>query len=134
LGIIIILFFYARNNEVGLALIVAYVSRVVIALLHRFVIALPQGSADAVSFEKIAYKWSASGPFGVLIEHFDPTASYVYSALLGELYALTGRSPLMAQFVNCIIGVIAVYLVSSIAAEIWGPRAEKKAVWSVGKA
>lgn len=107
----------------------AYCVRALIALMHQYVYRLPQGRADAVRFERVAWDWAQQGGCGSFFEFFNPSNSYVYSAVISEFYACTARSPLGAQMINVFLGTIAVLLIAQITRRIWGEKAAIKAAW-----
>ena len=111
-----------------LPLMVAFGIRVAAAIVHRFVVVLPQGGADAVAFERRAWEWAQSG-CGNLGEHLNLGASYVHSWVIGNIYACTDRAPLVFQSVNIGLGLATVYLVGRIAEELWDRKAGVRAAW-----
>ena len=109
-------------------LLSAFVIRCVAALTHRFLAILPQGGADAVTFESRAWEWAQSG-CGNMGEHLALGASYVHAWLVGNVYACTDRAPLVFQGINVVLGVVTVYLVARIAEELWDREAAVRAAW-----
>jgi len=63
---------YTGRSRQGylLPLMVAFGIRVAAAIVHRFVVVLPQGGSDAVVFERRAWEWAQSG-CGNLGEHLN---------------------------------------------------------------
>ena len=121
---------YAGHSRRGylLPLLVAFGVRVAAAVVHRFVVVLPEGGADAVTFERRAWEWAQSG-CGNLGEHLNLGASYVHSWVIGNVYACTDRAPLVFQSVNVGLGLATVYLVGRIAEELWDRKAGVRAMW-----
>lgn len=117
-----------RWPKVRLVLAVALLIRVVAALLHFYVVPLPDGAADAITFEQLAWEWAAGGVSGVAEEFHGPD-SYFYSVVIGLLYAITDRSPLMAQALSVLAGVGGVLVAWLLARDLWGERFALKAAW-----
>ena len=120
-GWILVFMAWHHDRRLGAALAIAYCARVVLAFTHKFVIELPQGASDARVFDATALAWSEQGCFAFFY-HFDPAASYVYSALLSSVYGCFGYSELAAQLINCVIGTATVAVVAATAKEVWGRR------------
>lgn len=108
----------------------AFFSRLSAALFHYYVAPLPGGSADAVTFERVAWELSASG-IGSIFSSFDHSAAYIYSLLMAFPYALFGRNPLMLQTLSVLVGTFCVYLTWKLALEVWGRKSARKAAWIV---
>jgi hypothetical protein len=109
-------------------LLAALVIRSPAAIYLRFIDTLPRGAADAMTFERMAWFWSASG-CGNLGRDLDLGGSYVHSWIIANVYACTERAPLFFQMVNVALGVITVYLVARIAQELWDREAAVRAAW-----
>lgn len=120
-GILMILIVGVRKRWLIAPLIVAFVARVLLSLIHRYVYPLPQGGADALVFNRTAHQWSAGGCLTSL-EYFDPAGSYVYSSLLGVFYGCVGYSPLAGQMINAVMGTTAVAMLALATARVWGVR------------
>ncbi len=106
----------------------AFGLRAAAALMHFYVAPLPDGTADAVTFEKVAWAWGRDG-FGMALHHYPGVDAYFYSWLGGLLYSVTGRSPLLLQSVSVVAGVLGVYATWRLAAEVWDYRSAGKAAW-----
>jgi hypothetical protein len=126
--LLVVVFLGRLRTGYLLPLLAALAIRFAATLVHRFVAILPQGGADAVSFERRAWEWAQSG-CGNLGEHLNLGASYVHSWLIGNLYACTDRAPLAFQAINVGLGVVTVYLVARIAEELWDREAAVRAAW-----
>ncbi|MCG5529233.1 MULTISPECIES: glycosyltransferase family 39 protein [Halorhodospira] len=127
---IVLAVLYAGHSRRGylLPLLAAFGVRVAAGIVHRFMVVLPQGGADAVRFERRAWEWAQSG-CGNLGEHLNLGASYVHSWVIGNVYACTDRAPLVFQSVNIGLGLATVYLVGRIAEELWDRKAGVRAMW-----
>jgi hypothetical protein len=117
-----------RYPRIAYPLIVGLAARLLVALYHYYVAPLPGGTADAVRFEQTAWDWAQGGLPGVL-EQFRGPHSFFYSVLLGMLYALTDRSPLMGSAVGILASVGALVFTYRLACLFWSKRIAVKAVW-----
>lgn len=126
-GLIVV---YAGQSRRGYfwPMLVALGLRIGAAVVHRFIILLPQGGADAVTFESRAWEWAQRG-CGNLGEHLNISSSYVHSWLIANVYACTDRAPLVFQSINVALGMVTVYLVGRISEELWDRKAAVRAMW-----
>lgn len=127
-GALITLGLAARHPSIRVVLLVAFAARAAAALFHFYVAPLPDGTSDAVSFERYAWEWSQGGLVAAL-EHFPGLDAYFYAWLMSLLYAVTDRSLLMLQAVNVLVGVLGVFVAWKLASELWGGRAGRKVAW-----
>ncbi|MBN8442868.1 MAG: hypothetical protein J0M28_14385 [Thauera sp.] len=118
-GVVLIYVAAYRHRWLLAPLWLAWLLRVGLATVHRYIFALPQGGADAKVFDRTGLLWAEHGCFG-FFEHFDPSSSYVYSSILATLYSCFGYSPLGAQFLNSALGVVAVALLACATYRLWG--------------
>jgi 4-amino-4-deoxy-L-arabinose transferase-like glycosyltransferase len=109
-------------------LLVALVARVGAALFNFYIAPLPDSTADAERFERIAWLWAQDG-FGEALGGYTGPHSYFISWLLSLLYSVAGRSLLLAQSVSVLFGMGGVFLTWRLALELWGERAAIKAAW-----
>lgn len=106
----------------------AFILRLSLSLMHRYMVKIPQGSFDARGFESQAAEWASFGCFG-FFKHFDPSASYVYSSVLATFYACTERSVLAAQALNVFTGLISLCVIALITKKISGVNAARLVAW-----
>lgn len=125
---LVTLYLALRHPAVRIVLLVAFTLRAGAALFHFYVAPLPDGTSDAVSFERTAWEWASGGVPGVL-EHFRGPHSYFISFIIGIVYAVTDRSLLLAQSLSVLCGMGSVFLSWKLTREIWGKRAALKAAW-----
>ena len=111
-------------------LIIAFLLRASSAFINYYIVLLPDGRADAITFEQTAWQWSQNG-FWKTFQHFDLTGSYVYSFLLSIPYSLLGRSPLMAQSINVALGILIVWSGYKLALLLWGQKSAVCAAWLI---
>ncbi|OUM88706.1 MAG: hypothetical protein BAA01_00045 [Bacillus thermozeamaize] len=116
-----------RWADIRHVLLVAFLVRAALALIHYYIFPLPDSSADAVNFERVAWEWSRE-PLGL---QFVGNYSYFISWLIALFYRFTGRSPLLAQSLSVLFGTATVAAGWYLARELWGRRAAKKAAWAM---
>ncbi|WP_143613092.1 ArnT family glycosyltransferase [Thiohalospira halophila] len=122
-------FFLAlKNSWVWDVVLVAFGVRALAALFHFYVAPLPDGTADAISFEAQAWEWARAGLWSAL-SAFPGIDSYFYAWCAALIYALTDRSLLLLQSINVFAGVLGVLVTWMVARELWGERAARKVAW-----
>lgn len=119
-----------RHPRIGVVLFTAFLVRAAAALCHVYIAPLPDGGADAVGFERLAWDWASNGFFAAF-DYFPGINAYFYSWLMSLVYALTDRSVLMLQSLSVLAGVLGVYAAWRLGLEIWGEKSAKKATWVV---
>lgn len=106
-----------RDQRIAAILALAFLARLALALVQRFVFALPDTGGDAVYFDALAQQVARS-----FVDGSHPLQGYGiahrYSAFVGFWYALFGYGPLIPQLVNVLFGVTTVWAVSEIAWEL----------------
>lgn len=125
IGLIPLLLISVSNRWLFAPITLAYVLRSAVAFVNRYIFELPQGGSDAKVFDRVARVWSDSGCFG-FFEHFDPTASYVYSSILASFYACTAPSTFGSQLINVFLGTFSVIILSCGAYRVWGVVAARR--------
>ncbi|MBK1726384.1 glycosyltransferase family 39 protein [Halorhodospira neutriphila] len=115
------------HRGIAIALGAAFSARAIAALFHYYVAPLPDGTADAVRFERYAWEWSQGG-IGEALNHFTIGSDF-YSWLMSLLYAVTDRSLLMLQATSVLIGVLGVFFAYRLTQELWEERHARKVAW-----
>lgn len=118
-----------RTPEARAALLAGFLLRAASALSHVYLTPLPATGQDAVRFEQEGWNLAAHGLFGAIGQI--TRAEHVYSWIIGVLYALTDRSPLMIQMLNVLLGTLVVWNVYALARLLWGADAARKAAWAM---
>ena len=108
-------------------LIVAFALRAALALVHYYIVPLPDSQADALTFERLAAEWSEHGLTGIWYQF--RTGAYLYSWLIAVVYSLVGRSPLTAQAINVLFGSLIVRNVYFVAKQLWDDSVATRAAW-----
>ena len=129
-----------RWPAVSKILFVALIIRIFIMLLGHYVITLPDSTADARTYESIAWSHSlyvvgtnsVQHPnFSSLLDYYEGPAPQFISFFLSIPYYFLGRSPLMAQSISLLFGIGSVFLTWKISNLIWDNKIAKKAGWCV---
>lgn len=108
--------FKVKDSILRNILIIAFTLRTGLALFNAFISKLPDSGADAVSFERVGWEYTQAWNMG--LEVSSRSAAYIYSKIIGVIYFISGRVPLLAQFVNVLLGVLIVYYVYKIIIEL----------------
>lgn len=129
-GVILVAWLCRRYPYVSTIIVVAFSLRLAAAVVHQWVAPLPYGTADARTFERIAWEWAQGGLFDAMA-HFNSASSYMYSWAASLLYAVTDRSALMLQAFNVVGGTLIVVHAYLIARALWGRRRAYTLAWIV---
>lgn len=99
-------------------LIIALALRTGLALFQAFILSLPDSTQDAVGFELTGWEhataWNMGLEANITISRY---ANIIYTKITGVIYFISGRVPLLVQFVNVVLGVFIVYYVYKIIIE-----------------
>jgi len=99
-------------------LIIALALRTGLALVQTFILNLPDSTMDATVYELTGWEYATAWNTGLKANFtFDYIAPIVYSKIIGAIYFISGRVPLLVQFVNVVLGVFIVYYVYKIIIE-----------------
>lgn len=109
---------------------VGFAVRAGAALLHFYLLPFPDSGADAASFELLAYKW-AQGGFFEAWANFSGPGPYLISWIIALFYAVTDRSPLLAQSLSVWMGTGVVLVGWLLIRELWGQRVAMRAGWVI---
>lgn len=118
----------SRWRAVAVILISAFGIRLMAVLFQSYIGGLPDSSGDAVAFEHTAWEWGRHGIKNAA-QQFTGPHSYFHSWLISLLYALFGRSPVMAQSFSLWFGMGTVFLGWYLARSLWGDATARKAGW-----
>jgi len=109
--LIITLIIGAKNPSIKVALLIAFFVRFTLALIQFYAFPLPDSTADAITFERVAWSMASEGN---LTQTFT-LGAYFYSWIISIFYSLFGvRSPLFMQSLNVLLGVLTVFNVYKI--------------------
>ena len=85
-------------------LVVAYLSRFALAVVHHSFAILPDSQFDAIRFERLAWLWAEDSR---CFDNFN-TGSELYPWIGSCIYIWSGRSSLLLQTLNCALGTLIV--------------------------
>lgn len=108
-------------------LLAAFAVRAFFALIHTYVTPLPDSGADAVTFERVGWElaqgWKSGAPFEFI------TGAYLYSLIIGLVYFVSDRSPVLIQALNVLMGSFTVYIIAVTAHTLYNSRTARIAGW-----
>ncbi len=100
-------------------LIIAFALRIGLALVNTFILPLPDTGNDTVVYELTGWEYATAWNTGLEANFtFRHIAPILYSKIIGAIYFISGRVPLLVQFVNVVLGVFIVYYVYKIIIEL----------------
>lgn len=108
----------------------ALIIRVLILLLGQDLITLPDSTADAETFERMAWEMGQEGYFYVLSNYPGPSPHFI-SWLIAIPYSFFGRSLLMAQSISLLFGIGSVFLSWKTASLLWNNNIANKVGWMI---
>lgn len=118
--IFITILFKVKDPVLRSILIIAFALRVGLALVQAFILNLPGSmGGDAYAYELTGWQHATAWNAGLEANFtFANYANFVYPKIIGVIYFVFGRVPLLVQFVNVILGVFIVYYVYLIIIEL----------------
>ena len=109
---------------VGLAI------RIFFLLIGHYIVSLPDSTADAVTFENVAWSLGKEGFFNVIDNYYGPNSRFI-SWLIAIPYSLFGRSLIMAKSISLLFGIGSIFLGWKIAKLIWDENTANKVGWVI---
>ena len=109
---------------VGLAI------RIFFLLTGHYIVSLPDSTADAVTFENVAWYLGKDGFLNVLNYYNGPNSRFI-SWVIAIPYSLFGRSLLMAKSISLLFGIGSIFLGWKVAKIIWNERIANKVGWAI---
>jgi 4-amino-4-deoxy-L-arabinose transferase-like glycosyltransferase len=124
-----------RWPSVSKILYVALFVRIILLLVGHYIVALPDSTADAITFERAAWQL-AQEDFYWILENFNGDDSRYKNAqfnswLIAIPYSLFGRSVLMAKSMSLLVGMGSVFMGWLLAKKIWENHVAKKVGWVI---
>jgi 4-amino-4-deoxy-L-arabinose transferase-like glycosyltransferase len=116
--------------DISKILLIALIVRVLVLLIGHYFVALPDSTADAISFEATAWSLAQFGFLNVLDGYVGPDAKFI-SWLIAIPYSLFGRSILMAQSMSLFFGMGCVFLGWKLAKITWDKQTANKVGWVI---
>ncbi|WP_417448407.1 hypothetical protein [Idiomarina abyssalis] len=121
-----VVFLLAKSRWLLWPVLLAFLSRIATAILHRYIVPLPQGSADALAFDRVAVDWATQYGCTGFFEHYNSSASYVYSSIIATIYACVDYVPFSVQVINVLMGIYGVIFLALATKEVWGEHYAKR--------
>jgi len=109
---------------VGLAI------RIFFLLIGHYIVSLPDSTADAVTFENVAWNLGKEGFFNVIDNYYGPNSRFI-SWVIAIPYSLFGRSLIMAKSISLLFGIGSIFLGWKIAKLIWDENTANKVGWVI---
>jgi len=110
---LIILLSQHKDARLRNLILLAFLLRTGLAIVHAYIMPLPDSGADALTFERLGWQTAKAWLDGEIAPSL--SGPYLYSLLIGVLYYLFGRIPLVAQFTNVLLGTFTVYFTWKLA-------------------
>lgn len=104
-------------------LLLAWAVRSLVLVVHAMGVRLPDDAHDAITFHKLATRWSQGAP----VEF--QTGSDLYPWLLSWPYRLLGPDPVLGEAINVVLQVTAIGLFAAAANQVWDRRVGKSVAW-----
>lgn len=120
-----------KHPETTYFLFVAFLLRAICIILDNHdVMTLPDGTADATTFDRKAREYSDNYGLSILLHpQFIYYDSLMAVKIISIFYSLFGESKMLAQSISVGLGTISVYLVYVLTSMIWDNKSAKKAAW-----
>lgn len=116
-----------KDRRVWQPILVGFLFRASLVLIHMYIIDLPGSGSDAIMFERGGWVRAQNG-FWETFEYFKLGAQ-AYFWIIGVVYSVIGRSPMMIMGINVILGTSIIWNAYRTAKLLWGPRAGVIAAW-----
>lgn len=108
--VIFLLYYFISDRTLRIILLVAFAIRFIIAIVNVYIMTLPAGGSDEVSFERVAWE-HAQNRLGNEVAISRGGNAFYYSIYLSYIYLLVGRVPLLVQMANVLTGTLIVLFV-----------------------
>lgn len=109
---------FILKKNINYILLIAFIIRFLLLIIHTYFFTLPQGDADAVRFEKNAYYLSISNYQIDWFTHLTQ-GDKLYELLLSFVYLISGRNPFLLGLIMVFLGVYVVYLTYQATFYLW---------------
>ena len=130
-GLLLTIILILQYPYLRLVLLFGYTARAIAALVHAYVIPLPDGTGDAIQFELVAANFSEHGLEAAFFNFPGYSSGWGYSWIVSMVYSISDRSTLLMQSFSVIAGVGSVYLTYQLSRTIWHETAALRSAWVV---
>ena len=117
-----------RWPSISQILLCAFFLRILFIFIGHYITPLPDSTADASSFERLAWFYAKDGFVNVFNFYRGPDSSFI-SWVIAIFYSLFGRSLLLAQSISLFFGMGVVLLGWLLAKKIWDDHSARKVGW-----
>ena len=122
-------FVATRNRPIAAPLMVAFCLRALAAIVDVYLYQLP-GNSDGPNWDRGATYYARNGVAGTL--EYVGTGHELYKWMMSVLYALFGRSALMVQSINVLLGTLVIVNTWRLAKQLGADeRSCRTAAWTV---
>jgi len=104
--LVVVILSYKRP-ELSRILLIAFTIRILFIFINNYIFVLPDGSFDAVKYERYGWEWSVNDQ--VFFEKFVGPSTFFYSWVIGVVYELMDRSVLLIQFISVMVSTLLIY-------------------------
>lgn len=130
-GLLLTIILILRHPYLRFILLFGFTARAIAALVHAYVIPLPDGTGDAIQFERVAANLAEHGLSAAFFQFPGYSSGYGYSWMVSLVYSIFERSILLMQSLSVIAGVGSVYLTYQLTRTIWDESAALRSAWVV---
>jgi len=127
-----------RWPAISKILYTALAIRIFVMLLGHYVITLPDSTADANTFEFMAWTHSLRDinlidhqNFSSLLKYYEGPSAHFISFFYGIFYYFLGRSILLLQSISLLFGIGCIFLGWKLAIILWDNRIANKVGWTM---
>lgn len=106
-AVIFSLYYFINDRVLRNILIFAFIIRFLLALINVYSYPLPGSTADALTFERVAWEHAQNWQ-GNNVEISRGSNAFFYSKILSFIYVIFGRIPIILHMANVIMGVLIV--------------------------
>ena len=135
---VITLFLALRWPAISKILLTALAIRIFVMLLGHYVITLPDSTADARSFEGLAWEYSLKDinlidhqNFSSLLKYYEGPSALFISFMYSIPYYFIGRSILLLQSISLLFGIVSIFLSCKISNKLWDIHVVNKVGWTM---
>jgi hypothetical protein len=112
---VIVIWLATKNSPIARPLLVGFVLRASLAIVDALIYPLP-GAGDGVGWNRVAWYWARNGIEGTF-EYMTP-GHPLYIWMMSVVYVVFGRSPLLIQSGNVLLGTLMIAAVWRLAGQL----------------
>lgn len=124
---VIVLWLATRNAAIASPLITGFALRAVLALIDSTLFRLP-GAGDGLGWDRAAGYYARGGIAGTI--EYIGFGHPLYVWMMSVVYAIVGRSPLLIQAINVLLGTLLIGTIWKLASQLTNdPRMLRRVAW-----